>query len=90
MIKLVDDFGNYIMLIPNVIFPHTKSKDLVKKTAFSIVTLKNSVLFPEDIPVKTIIAFSSKDNKEHLDGFLEIVEEIEKPEFNMEKFVKKF
>ncbi|MGL5725920.1 PTS sugar transporter subunit IIA, partial [Cetobacterium sp.] len=62
----------------------------VNKTAFSIVTLKNSVLFPGEIPVRTIIAFSSKDNKEHLDSFLEIVDEIEKPGFSVEKFVKKF
>lgn len=90
MIQCIKNYGSYMVMGKNIAFPHAKTDSNVNKTAFSIVTLKNSVLFPEDIPVKTIIAFSSKDNKEHLDGFLEIVEEIEKPEFNMEKFVKKF
>lgn len=90
MIECIKNYGSYMVMGKNIAFPHAKTDSNVNKTAFSIVTLKNSVLFPEDIPVKTIIAFSSKDNKEHLDGFLEIVEEIEKPEFNMEKFVKKF
>jgi len=90
MVQCIKNYGSYMVMGKNIAFPHAKTDSNVNKTAFSIVTLKNSVLFPEDIPVKTIIAFSSKDNKEHLDGFLEIVEEIEKPEFNMEKFVKKF
>lgn len=90
MVQCIKNYGSYMVMGKNIAFPHAKTDNNVKKTAFSIITLKNSVLFPEDIPVKTIIAFSSKDNKEHLDGFLEIVEEIEKTEFNMEKFVKKF
>lgn len=90
MIQCIKNYGSYMVMGKNIAFPHAKTDSNVNKTAFSIVTLKNSVLFPEDIPVKTIIAFSSKDNKEHLDVFLEIVEEIENPEFNMEKFVKKF
>ncbi|MGL5595017.1 MAG: BglG family transcription antiterminator [Cetobacterium sp.] len=90
MIQCIKNYGSYMVMGKNIAFPHAKTDSNVNKTAFAIVTLKNSVLFPENIPVKTIIAFSSKDNKEHLDGFLEIVEEIEKPEFNMEKFVKKF
>lgn len=90
MIQYIKNYGSYMVMGRNIAFPHAKTDNNVNKTAFSIITLKNSVLFPEDIPVKTIIAFSSKDTKEHLDSFLEIVEEIEKPEFNMEKFVKKF
>ncbi len=90
MIQCIKNYGSYMVMGKNIAFPHAKTDNNVNKTAFSIITLKNSVLFPGDIPVKTIIAFSSKDNKEHLDGFLEIVEEIEKSDFNMEKFVKKF
>ncbi|MGL5052046.1 MAG: PRD domain-containing protein [Cetobacterium sp.] len=90
MVDSIKKYGSYMVMGKNIAFPHAKSDNNVSKTAFSIVTLKNSVLFPGDIPVKTIVAFSSKDNKEHLDGFLEIVEELEMPGFNMEKFVNKF
>ncbi|MGL5188702.1 MAG: BglG family transcription antiterminator [Cetobacterium sp.] len=90
MIKCIKNYGSYMVMGKNIAFPHAKTDNNVKKTAFSILTLKNSVLFPGEIPVRTIIAFSSKDNKEHLDGFLEIVDEIEKVDFNIEKFVKKF
>lgn len=90
MIKCIKNYGSYMVMGKNIAFPHAKTDNNVKKTAFSILTLKNSVLFPGEIPVRTIIAFSSKDNKEHLDGFLEIVDEIEKVDFNVEKFVKKF
>lgn len=90
MVQCIKNYGSYMVMGKNIAFPHAKTDNNVSKTAFSIITLKNSVLFPGDIPVKTIVAFSSRDNKEHLDGFLEIVEEIEKPDFNMEKFVKKF
>lgn len=90
MVQCIKNYGSYMVVGKNIAFPHAKTDNNVHKTAFSIITLRNRVLFPEDIPVRTIIAFSSKDNKEHLDGFLEIVEEIEKPDFSMEKFVKKF
>ncbi|WP_294096986.1 BglG family transcription antiterminator [uncultured Cetobacterium sp.] len=90
MIKCIKNYGSYMVMGKNIAFPHAKNDNNVNKTAFSIVTLKNSVLFPGEIPVRTIIAFSSKDNKEHLDSFLEIVDEIEKPGFSVEKFVKKF
>lgn len=90
MVQCIKNYGSYMVMGKNIAFPHAKTDNNVNKTAFSIVTLKNNVLFPGDIPVKTIIAFSSKDNKEHLDGFLEIIEAVEQPEFNIEKFVKKF
>lgn len=90
MVRCIKNYGSYMVMGKNIAFPHAKTDNNVNKTAFAILSLKNSVLFPENIPVKTIIAFSSRDNKEHLDGFLEIVEEIENPEFNMEKFVRKF
>ena len=87
MIKLVDDFGNYIMLIPNVIFPHTKSKDLVKKTAFSIVTYDKRIDFLDEGKIGIVICFCVKDEREHLDSLIEIVEKIE--ENNLEEKIRK-
>ncbi len=90
MIECVRNYGSYMVVDENIAFPHAKSEGDVKKTAFAIVTLENEVLFPENVPIKTIIAFSSVDNKEHLDMFLELMEMIEKKEFKVENFVKKF
>lgn len=90
MVQCIKTYGSYMVMGKNIAFAHAKTDNNVSKTAFSLITLKNSVLFPGDIPVKIIFAFSSLDNKEHLNGFLEIVDEIEKPDFNVEKFVRKF
>lgn len=69
MIKVVEEFGSYIMLVPNVIFPHAKARSKVKKTGFSIV------MYDEKIDM--VISFCSKDEREHLDGLISIIDKIE-------------
>lgn len=90
MVNCIKTYGSYMIMGNNIAFPHAQSEGVVKETGFSLITLKKSVIFPGDIKVKTIIAFSSRDNKEHMDSFMEILEELEKVEFNVEKFVKNF
>lgn len=90
MVNCIKTYGSYMIMGNNIAFPHAQSEGVVKETGFSLITLKKSVIFPGDIKVKTIIAFSSRDNKEHMDSFMEILEELEKVEFNIEKFVKNF
>ncbi|WP_300390376.1 BglG family transcription antiterminator [Fusobacterium sp.] len=90
MVESIKKYGSYAIILPGIAFPHAKSEGEVVKTAFSIVRLKKEVLFPGDIPVKMIVAFSSIDNKEHLDAFIEIVEMMEKKDFDFIKFVKKY
>lgn len=90
MVESIKKYGSYAIILPEIAFPHAKSEGEVIKTAFSIVRLKKEVLFPGDIPVKMIVAFSSIDNKEHLDAFIEIVEMMEKKDFDFIKFVKKY
>lgn len=90
MVESIKKYGSYAIILPGIAFPHAKSEGEVVKTAFSIVRLKKEVLFPGDIPVKMIVAFSSRDNKEHLDAFIEIIEMMEKKDFDFIKFVKKY
>ncbi|WP_349763492.1 BglG family transcription antiterminator [Fusobacterium sp. SYSU M8D902] len=90
MVESIKKYGSYAIILPGIAFPHAKSEGEVVKTAFSIVRLKKEVLFPGDIPVKMIVAFSSIDNKEHLDAFIEIIEMMEKKDFDFIKFVKKY
>ena len=75
MIRLIKKHGSYIVVVPNLAIPHTNKK-FVKKTGMSLITLSESVYFPGEVPVNTILAFSSIDNKNHfsaLSNFLEIV-----------------
>lgn len=90
MVESIKKYGSYAIILPGIAFPHAKSEGEVIKTVFSIVRLKKEVLFPGDIPVKIIVAFSSIDNKEHLDAFIEIIEMMEKKDFDFVKFVKKY
>ena len=90
MIEIIEKYGGYIILAPNTAFPHARNEDDVFKTAFSLVTLKKPILFPNDKLVQTIVAFASKDNKEHLDPFVQLVEITNEKDFNIHKFVKSF
>lgn len=89
MIKIIESYGSYMVLGPEVIFPHAKSKHMVNRTGFSIVELKEKVEFPGNKKVKTIIAFSSKDGREHLEIFLQLVELVNKKGFKLSEIVKK-
>ena len=77
MIKVVEEFGSYILLVPNVIFPHAKARTKVKKTAFSIVMYDEKIDFIDGEKIDMVISFCSKDEREHLDGLINIIDKIE-------------
>ena len=77
MIRVVEEFGSYIMLVPNVIFPHAKARSKVKKTAFSIVMYDEKIDFIDGQKIDMVISFCSKDEREHLDGLINIIDKIE-------------
>lgn len=77
MIKVVEEFGSYIMLVPNVIFPHAKARSKVKKTGFSIVMYDEKIDFIDGQKIDMVISFCSKDEREHLDGLISIIDKIE-------------
>lgn len=89
MIDCINKYGSYMVIIPEIAFPHARTNNNVKKSAFGVVNLKKPVFFPGNIPVKTIVTFCSKDNKEHLDAFIEIVDFMNQKNFNLKKLVKK-
>ena len=78
MIKAVKEYGGYIMFVPNIIFPHAKITDRVKKTGFSIVLYEEEIDFIDGQKINIVISFCSKDEREHLDGLINIIEKIEK------------
>ena len=87
MIRVVEEFGSYIMLVPNVIFPHAKARSKVKKTAFSIVMYDEKIDFIDGQKIDMVISFCSKDEREHLDGLINIIDKIEENSLK-EKIIK--
>lgn len=73
-IDVINEFGSYMILAPEVIFPHTRTIENKVKTGFSIVILNKAIKLPTGEPVSVFIMFSSKNNSEHLDTFIKLVE----------------
>ncbi|MEG0136180.1 MAG: PTS sugar transporter subunit IIA, partial [Cetobacterium sp.] len=57
-----------------VVFPHARTKGDVNETGFAILTLEKPVDLLNGEKVSVFILFSSKDNKEHLDAFMKLVD----------------
>ena len=90
LVNSIKSSNNCIVWNENTIFVYTDSDKYVKRKAFSILVLKNSILFPNNILVKTVVAFSLKDMKEGVDILFEVLKIMEDQGFNMDKFVQRF
>lgn len=67
MINNVKNNGAYIVIMPNVALPHSRSEEGALKTGISILKLKKAVLFPEKKSVQLVISFSANDNNQHME-----------------------
>lgn len=74
MIQNIEDYGPYIVVSKGVAIPHASSEKGVKKTAMSLVKLKNPVNFgvEEFDPIEFVICLSSINN-EHFYAFFDLV-----------------
>lgn len=73
MIKIVKEFGSYIMFVPQVIFPHAKKQAKVNKAGFSMVIYEKGIEFLEENEVKVVVCFCSKNGREHFDVLGKII-----------------
>ncbi|SJZ38183.1 Transcriptional antiterminator [Cetobacterium ceti] len=89
MIETIKKYGSYMVLAPGIVFPHARTEENVIKSSFGILQLDEGVLFPGNKLIKTIVAFSSRDNKEHIEAFVEIVEIFNGQNFSMDNFINK-
>lgn len=87
MVKIVKEFGSYILFVPGVIFPHAKAKSKVKKSGFSLAIYENGLEFIDGSKINIVISFCSKDGREHLDSLVEIIKNFE--ENNLLKKIKR-
>lgn len=81
MIENIKKNGLYSILSNNIAIPHAKNNDNVFKTGISLIVFKNPVIFPGNIPIDIIFAFSSYDGKEHLPLLTEFIELLKKTDF---------
>ncbi|NBJ69233.1 MULTISPECIES: BglG family transcription antiterminator [Clostridia] len=75
MINNVRENGTYIVIAPGIAMPHARPEYGAKNIGFSIVTLKEPIVFGHrtNDPVKIVIGFCAIDHETHLTALSELV-----------------
>ena len=81
-------YGKYILIGEKTILPHGQLLKNVKKTGFSLITLKKGIDFLGS-EVKIVICLASRNKDEHLQAVLELNGYMKKPDFESELLSKK-
>lgn len=76
MIENVEINGTYIVIAPGIAMPHARPEEGALDVGFSIVSLKEPVVFghPKNDPVKIVIGLCAIDHQTHLKALAELVE----------------
>ena len=74
MIKKIEEYGPYMVTNKKIAIPHSKNDNNVFKTSMGLLTLEDELLFPGNLPVKTILIFSSVDGEEHLEALADFMD----------------
>jgi PTS system ascorbate-specific IIA component len=76
MIKVVEEFGPYIVIAPNVAMPHARPEAGSKKVGFSVTVFEEEVIFDkdEDIKAKLFITLSCTTSDTHIKMIQALVE----------------
>lgn len=86
IIKNTKEYGPYYIIVPEVAMPHARPENGVLKDAFSLVTLKNPVVFDgsdDNISILVTLAATSTENHNEF-GIVQVAELFENEE-NVEK-----
>ena len=83
MIKVVEEFGPYMILVPEVAFFHGPPSELVKETALSLIALKEPIYFTEYTGQKVSCAFGfgAIDKDSHLGILMALSSILQNEEF---------
>lgn len=81
-------YGKYILIGEKTILPHGQLLKNVKKTGFSLITLKKGIDFLGS-EIKIVICLASRNKDEHLQAVLELNGYMKKPDFESELLSKK-
>jgi mannitol/fructose-specific phosphotransferase system IIA component (Ntr-type) len=74
MCAALEELGPYCVIAPAVALPHAKPEDGVRRTAISLVTLRDPVEFghASNDPVSLVIALAPVDKEAHLSALQEL------------------
>lgn len=76
-------YGKYILISDKTILPHGQLLKNVKKTGFSLITLKKGIDFFGS-EIKIVICLASRNKDEHLRAILELNRYLKNPDFENE------
>ena len=83
MIEVVEKFGPYMILVPEVAFFHGQPGENVREACLSLITLKEPVYFREfaDQKISCAFGFGATDNQSHLEMLQELCALLQDEEF---------
>lgn len=80
VIEAFAENGAYMFIAEGIAIPHARSEH-VRETGFGILKLHEPVRYSGSQSIDMLICFSSRDNLEHLDVLINIVDYVKTPEF---------
>jgi mannitol/fructose-specific phosphotransferase system IIA component (Ntr-type) len=83
MIRVVNEFGPYIVVAPGIALPHARPEDGVLKASIAVMRLKNPVVFgnTDNDPVYLVIALAAVDHEQHIQGLSELASILSNEEY---------
>ena len=75
MIRAVEEFGPYIVLVPHIALAHARPEGAVNRQAMSVMTLAEPVDFghTENDPVSIVFCLAATDSRSHMDALKSFV-----------------
>lgn len=83
MIETVEEFGPYMILLPEIAFFHGKPSAGVKEVCLSLITLKDEVIFDdfENQGIKCAFGFGAVDSDSHINTLVNVTQLLQDEEF---------
>ncbi|HML40403.1 MAG TPA: PTS sugar transporter subunit IIA [Bellilinea sp.] len=82
MIKIIEDYGPYMILSPGVILLHARPVDGVNEVCLSVLLLEKGINFSEDSgPIDVAFVLGALDDTHHLNVLSQLTSLIYQPEF---------
>lgn len=82
MIKVIEEYGPYMVLAPGVIMLHARPVDGVNQLCLSMLRLDQGVPFDEETgPIDIAFVLGATDDHSHIDALLQLSQLIEQPAF---------
>lgn len=90
IIKSVEEFGPYFILMPKLALAHAAPGDYIKENGLSLIVFKNKVKFSEleKHEVNLLFTLAAQDGKSHMDLLVKFVTLFQEDQDLVEKIIK--